>query len=92
MPGLSHQPHVILNQARMNALLLDTMRRSNEQEVDYGYIVKSVQVDGDLAKDPAAYPVTVIAEKEGKDHTFRAKYALVSLIPMPIDFSYHLGL
>jgi phenol 2-monooxygenase len=78
MPGLSHQPHVILNQAQMNTLLLDAMRRFNGQEVDYGYKVKTVQVDSDLAKDPAAYPVTVVTEKEGKEHIFNAKYALVS--------------
>jgi len=75
---LSHQPHVILNQARMNSLLLDTMRRFNGQEVDYGFKVKSVEVDSELVKDPAAYPVTVVTEKDGKDEVFQAKYALVS--------------
>jgi phenol 2-monooxygenase len=79
MPGLSHQPHVILNQARMNALLLDAMMRFNGQVVDYGYRVKSVEVEGELAKDQA-YPVTVIAEKNGQDEVFQAKYALVSLL------------
>lgn len=54
------------------------MGRFNGQEVDYGYKVKNVQVDSDLAKDPAAYPVTVFTEKEGKEHIFNAKYALVS--------------
>jgi phenol 2-monooxygenase (NADPH) len=55
IPGLSHQPHVILNQARVNGLLLEYMRRDNGQEVDYGYDVKSVQVDSPAAADPAAY-------------------------------------
>jgi phenol 2-monooxygenase (NADPH) len=80
MPGLSHQPHVILNQARMNELLLATMRRLNGQEVDYGYKVKLVEVDSDLAEDLAAYPVTVVAEKDGQEYTYKAKYALVSSI------------
>jgi phenol 2-monooxygenase len=42
-PGLSHQPHVILNQARINGLLLGAMRRFNRQEVDYGYKVLDVR-------------------------------------------------
>lgn len=76
MPGLSHQPHLILNQARMNALLLNSMWRFNGQEVDYGYKVKSVEVNSNVAKDPAAYPVTVVAEKDEKVEIFKAKYAL----------------
>ncbi|RDL31384.1 Uncharacterized protein BP5553_09593 [Venustampulla echinocandica] len=75
-PGLSHQPHVILNQARVNGLLLDAMKGFNGQTVDYGYDVKGVQVDSRLAADPAAYPVTVVALKDGVEETFMAKYAL----------------
>jgi phenol 2-monooxygenase len=45
MPGLSHQPHVILNQAKVNGFLLDAMRRENGQGVDYGVSVKDVKVD-----------------------------------------------
>ncbi|KUJ09797.1 putative phenol 2-monooxygenase [Mollisia scopiformis] len=73
MPGLSHQPHIILNQAIMNRFLLDAMFRWNEQTVDYGYAVKGVAVDGTEDGD---YPVVVTAEKEGKEEIFRAKYAL----------------
>jgi len=76
-PGLSHQPHVILNQARMHSFLVDAMRRFNGQEIDYGYRVKSVSVDKSLVDDPAAHPVTVVAEHEGREEVFKAKYALV---------------
>ncbi|KAL4891497.1 FAD binding domain-containing protein [Aspergillus ambiguus] len=75
-PGLSHQPHVILNQARINMLMIESMRRFNNQEIDYGYDIKSVDVDSELAKDPAAYPVKVTAERDGKLEHFEAKYAM----------------
>ncbi|GAB1218030.1 hypothetical protein ATERTT37_007276 [Aspergillus terreus] len=75
-PGLSHQPHVILNQARINMLMIEAMRRFNNQEIDYGYDIKSVEVDSELAKDPAAYPVKVTAERDGKLEHFEAKYAM----------------
>lgn len=78
-PGLSHQPHVILNQARINGLLIELMRRYNDQQIDYGYNVTDVQVNSASASDSDAYPVTVTAEKNGKTETFRAKYALVSI-------------
>lgn len=76
-PGLSHQPHLILNQARINGLLIEAMRRFNNQEIDYGYDVKHLEVDSQLAKDPSAYPVKVITKKDGKLVEFEAKYALV---------------
>ena len=79
-PGLSHHPHLILNQAKVNQILLDTMRRFNGQEVDYGYDVKSVRVDSASAADQDAYPVTVVTEKGGVEEIFKAKYALVSKI------------
>lgn len=77
-PGLSHQPHVILNQARINGLLIELMRKYNDQQIDYGYNVIDVQVDSAAAADPEAYPVSVTAEKDGHSQTFAAKYALVS--------------
>jgi len=77
-PGLSHLPHVILNQARINGLLLEDMKRSNEQTVDYGYALQSIEVDSEQSGDPEAYCVTAVAEKDGKSETFKAKYALVS--------------
>ncbi|RJE23942.1 Phenol 2-monooxygenase [Aspergillus sclerotialis] len=75
-PGLSYQPHVILNQARINGLLLEAMDRFNGQGVDYGVKVKDVRVDEVKAKDPDAYPVTVVAERDGEEVVFVAKYAL----------------
>ena len=77
-PGLSHQPHLILNQARINAFLLDLMKRNGGPEVAYNYSIKDVQVDSSLVNDPSANAVTVTAEKDGKDEVFKAKYVLVS--------------
>ena len=79
-PGLSHQPHVILNQARVNGMLLDRMRNFNGQLVEYGYNVRSVHVDSELAKDPESYPVTVVTERGGKEEVFQAKYVLVRFL------------
>ncbi|KAJ5263894.1 hypothetical protein N7478_011499 [Penicillium angulare] len=75
-PGLSHQPHVILNQARINGLLIELMQKHNNQQIDYGYNVTDVQVDDASAGDLDAYPVTVTAEKNGRTESFQAKYAL----------------
>jgi phenol 2-monooxygenase len=80
-PGLSHLPHVILNQARVNGLLLDLMKKYNGQEVEYGYQVTGVEVDDKTAKDPNAYSVTVRTEKNGQEEIFYAKYALVITLP-----------
>lgn len=78
-PGLSHQPHLILNQARINSFLLEAMRKANGREVEYDCTVKSVEVDESKAADPNAYCCTVVAEKDGKEQRFKAKYVLVSL-------------
>ncbi|KAF9894387.1 hypothetical protein FE257_007890 [Aspergillus nanangensis] len=91
-PGLSHQPHLILNQARINKLLIEAMRRFNNQEIDYGYDVKHVEVDSEQAKDPEAYPVKVITKKDGKLVEFEAKYALAcdgahSMVRRALDFN-----
>lgn len=80
LPGLSHMPHVILNQARINGLLLEAMKRFNGQEVDYDYSVKNVVVDSMRTADPDAYCVTIRTVKHGKDEVFKAKYALVSKV------------
>lgn len=77
-PGLSHLPRVILNQARVNGILLDAMKRFNGQTVDYGYKVLGVTVNEEIANDPDAYPVTVTTEKDGKEEKFEAKYVLGS--------------
>lgn len=75
-PGLSHQPHVILNQARINDMITKEMLRCGGAEIDYGYEVKTVHVDSNTAQDPDSYPVTVTALKDGVEQVFRAKYAL----------------
>lgn len=77
-PGLSHQPHVILNQARVNGLLIEAMRRSNNQEVQYGYDIKGVEVESPTS-NPEAHCVTVVAERSGVQEVFKARYVLVSL-------------
>ncbi|KAJ5297319.1 hypothetical protein N7508_007568 [Penicillium antarcticum] len=75
-PGLSHQPHVILNQARINGLLIELMHQYNNQQIDYGYNVTDVEVNSALVADHDAHPIKVTAEKNGKTETFAAKYAL----------------
>lgn len=75
-PGLSHQPHVILNQARINEMITKEMLRCGGAEIDYGYDVKTVHIDSNTAGDPQSYPVTVTALKNGVEQVFRAKYAL----------------
>ena len=88
-PGLSHQPHVILNQARINMLLIEKMHALNGQEIDYGYNVLDVQVDSRLSGDPEAYPVTVTAERNGVTEAFEAKYVMVSLISALVPGGCH---
>jgi phenol 2-monooxygenase len=78
-PGLSHLPHLILNQARMNGLLTEEMARaSGQSNIEYGYEVQKVEVDSSAARDPGAYCVSVTAAKDGVDQVFQAKYVLVS--------------
>lgn len=90
--GLSHMPHVILNQARMNGLMLGVMQKEKErrrkdtktsendktveQGIDYGWTVKSVNVDEQKVGDPEAYCCRVVAEKEGREQVWEAKYVL----------------
>ena len=80
--GLSHMPHLILNQARVNGLLLEKMRKLGGPEVEYDWTVKSVNVDEAPSErdDALQYPCTVVAAKDdGEERTFRTKYVLVSL-------------
>lgn len=76
--GLSHQPHVIHNQARVHGLLLEAMQSFNAQDVSYGFTVTRVEVDESAAKDPNAYCVAVFADHNGAEVQFNAKYVLVS--------------
>ncbi|KAL4918330.1 FAD binding domain-containing protein [Aspergillus aurantiobrunneus] len=70
-PGLSHLPHVILNQARINWLFIEAMGRFNAQGIEYGWDVRGVEVleDGE-------FPVKVTAERDGEVEFFEARYAL----------------
>lgn len=78
LPGLSHMPHVILNQARINGLFLDAMSKFNGQGVEYDMKVKDLVVnEEDIAHDED-YGVSVTIEKFGKEETIKAKYVLVS--------------
>jgi phenol 2-monooxygenase len=77
-PGLSHQPHVILNQGRVHEILIGAMRSFNGQEVEYDCTLKDVQVDSAAATEPDTYPVKVIVTRKGKSHTIVAKYLLVT--------------
>jgi phenol 2-monooxygenase len=81
--GLSHLPHVILNQARMNGLMLNKMEailkeKNTQGHIEYGWTTKDVQVESAKKNDPDAYPCNVTAEKDGKEETWEAKYVLVS--------------
>jgi len=74
--GLSWQPHVILNQARLNAILLDDIRAHGGREVDYGVAVQTVSVDASPPANPHAHAVTVTANQAGQTRTYRAKFVL----------------
>src|SRR6476469_8230377 len=76
--GLSEMPHVIVNQARLLAYLLDHMERSaSKLEPFYGLHASDVQVD---TSGSSEYPVTVTMqhmkglEETGETSTIRAKY------------------
>ena len=88
--GLSHLPHVILNQAKMNGLMLKKMadilkEKGRWQEgtangIEYGWTVKSLEIDESKKDDVSAHCVKVTAEKEGKEEVWEAKYVLVRAI------------
>ncbi|KIR40213.1 hypothetical protein I307_05901 [Cryptococcus deuterogattii 99/473] len=75
-PGLSHQPHVVLKQGRVNEMLVDEMKKRNGQAVDYSSNVVGVSIDKDADNDPEAYPVTCVVDKEGVKETYQTKYLL----------------
>lgn len=76
--GISHLPHLILNQARLHDFLIDAMSRWNGQTIEYGRRVLDVEVDSEAAaRDPNTYAVSVTTVKNGKEESIRAKFALV---------------
>lgn len=75
-PGLSHQPHVILNQARINGMLIEEIRRvSGSAAIEYGCDVQSVELD-DVVDEGSC--VTTRAVSNGQQKVFQSKYVLVS--------------
>jgi phenol 2-monooxygenase (NADPH) len=79
-PGLSEFPHVIVNQARMLAYLLDHMERSPSRlRPHYGLHAADIKIDTSESSD---YPVTVTVahlenlEETGRVSTIRAKYVV----------------
>ncbi|MFL5847906.1 MAG: FAD-binding monooxygenase [Solirubrobacteraceae bacterium] len=79
-PGLSEFPHVIVNQARMLAYLLDHMERSPTRLAPiYGLQARDVEVD---TSGSSKYPVTVTVqhmkglEATGESSIIRAKYVV----------------
>lgn len=74
--GLSWQPHVILNQARLNEILTGDIKRHSDRDFEYGVAVADVKIDSNQPADPHQYAITVIAEKQGQLVTYRAKFVL----------------
>jgi phenol 2-monooxygenase len=79
--GLSEMPHVIVNQARMLAYMLDYMERSPTRlRPHYGLHATDIQID--TANDSIEYPVTVTVAHQrgfqptGEVSTIRAKYVV----------------
>ena len=79
LPGLSHLPHVILNQARINGLMIELSQKVGKPNIEYGCDVQSVEVDMDKVNDLKAYCVKVVTKKDGVAKEYRAKYVLVRL-------------
>jgi phenol 2-monooxygenase (NADPH) len=77
--GLSHMPHVILNQARVHDFYLEIMQRSPSRLVPhYNRRLSGLER---LPDDVSDYPVTVRferqdAEHQGKIETIRARYVV----------------
>ncbi|KAM0244229.1 hypothetical protein ACHAP5_006442 [Fusarium lateritium] len=73
--GLSHLPHVILNQARINDMMLQEiirLRGNGTSGVVYGSQVESVRV----LDDADDYPVEAVVSQNGWSHRYRAQYAI----------------
>jgi phenol 2-monooxygenase len=76
--GLSHMPHVLINQARVHDMFLDIMRHSASRlEPSYGLKVVTLAVDPSAAD----YPVTVTLEhtepdRAGQTETVGARYVV----------------
>ena len=77
--GISHRPHVILNQARLHELLLSKLKASEQPQYDTQ--VEGVRVDDQATvSSPSSYPVRVRAIHGGQEQIWEAKYVLVGLV------------
>ena len=77
--GLSHMPHVILNQARVHDFYLEKMEKSATRLVPY-YSRRLAKLERD-ADESNAYPVTAQFERQDDAHkgeleTIRARYVV----------------
>ncbi|KAF5972880.1 phenol 2-monooxygenase [Fusarium coicis] len=72
--GLSHQPHLILNQARINDLMLQEIIRLRGNGTS-GVLYNS-QVEGVRIVEDEEYPVEVVTMRNGEPYRYRAKYAI----------------
>lgn len=80
-PGLSHQPHVILNQARINEIMINEIKRLRGHEgdwIDYGCEAQDVKVRDNASGGEHPYPCEVQASRNGSPCVYQAKYVLVS--------------
>lgn len=81
--GLSHQPHVILNQARINGIMIDEIKRlrgDSQDGIEYNCQVDDVSILQGVkydAESAGAGLVEVKASKAGVPRLYRAKYVLV---------------
>lgn len=72
--GLSHMPHVIINQARVHDFYLEVMQRSPSRLVPfYDRKLQSLVREADGV---SSHPVTATFERDGKPETIRAKYVV----------------
>ena len=77
--GLSHMPHVILNQARVHDFYLDTMARSASRLVPH-YSRRLTGLER-VPEDASDHPVTALLERQDAEHaghveTIRARYVV----------------
>lgn len=83
-PGISHQPHVILNQARVNQIMLNKVQEYFPSlQVDYNSDVTGVSHDD----AETGYPIRVQFTRDGKQQEFKGKYVLVCVIKK-INFEF----
>lgn len=77
---ISHRPHVILNQARLNSLMLSQL--ADPGVVRYDSVVKSVEVDAEAVERGDEHCVRVQSVQNEEEQTWYARYVLVSE-PLP---------